>query len=70
MRPRYSDVKPWFLLPPPDPTDSAELRFYNLIIIAILAFITLGMLTVGFVPDRVQSGVSAATQHASSPDQP
>ena len=26
MRPRYSDVKPRFLLPPPDPADNAEIR--------------------------------------------
>lgn len=70
MRPRYSDVKPWCLLPPPDPGDRPELRRSNLITIAILAFITLGMLLVGFVPDKVQRGVSAATQHASSPDRP
>ena len=70
MRPKYSDVKPCCLLPPPDAADSAEFRRSNLIAIAILAFITLGMLIVGFVPDKVQSGVSAATQHASSLDQP
>lgn len=66
MRPRYSDVKPWYLLPPPDSVDNAELRASNLITIAILVFITLGMLMVGFMPDKVQSGIAASAQHAIS----
>jgi hypothetical protein len=70
MRSRYSDEPPWCLLPPPEPANSAELRRSNFIAIAILALITLGMLIVGFVPNKVQSGVSAATQHASSSERP
>lgn len=48
MRTRYSDPSPWHFLPP-EPQRIGAFRRSNLITIAILAFLTLGLLIIGFV---------------------
>ena len=48
MRAKYSDSSLWYLLPP-EPQGDATLRRSNLIVIALLAFFTFGMLVAGFV---------------------
>jgi hypothetical protein len=50
MRPNDTRDHSWLLLPLPEPGQPTSLRRSNLIAIAILLFVTLGMLIVGFLP--------------------
>jgi len=66
MRARYSDVRPCLLLPPPDFKQTAWLRRSNLIAIAILLFVTLGMLVMGFVPENGHASSRSSARPATS----
>jgi hypothetical protein len=57
MRTRYSDPSPWHFLSP-EPQGIGAFRRSNLIAIAILAFLTLGLLIVGLVSPAENSVAS------------
>ncbi len=60
MRRIDSDPQPWHLLPA-EPGDAAIARRWNLVIIAFLALLVLGLFTLALVP-QAGSSASAASQ--------
>jgi hypothetical protein len=70
VRTRYSDPSPWHFLSP-EPQRIGAFRRSNLVAIVILAFFTLGLLSVGFVTSAENAVAShSAVKKLNSPPAP